>query len=1262
VDAPHPPWLICADTGGTFTDCVAFAPDGSIRRAKVLSHGALRVRCTARTSARELLLADAPEGFDLVGLALAASTGGRARRIVAHEGARVTLDAPLADAAPGALLDLSTGEPAPVLAARLATGTPATRPLPPAQLRLATTRGTNALLERRLTPAALFVTRGFADLIRIGDQRRPDLFALDIDAHPARDRAWAAATIEVDERVDARGAVRRPLDPSSLGADADALLARGVRSAAICLLHSWINPDHETALERWLLSRGFVHVSRSSALAPRIGVLARCTTALVNAALSGPVHEFVSETAGAWGSGSRVMVMTSAAGLSPARRFAPKDALLSGPAGGVLGAAHVACDLGLRRLLTFDMGGTSTDVARIDEAPSGRLDLVDRHRVGAAELLAPAVNVHSVAAGGGSVCAFDPVLCAVTVGPRSAGAAPGPACYGGGGPLTVTDVNLLTGRLLAHRFHIAIDEAPARARLAELRRAMGASAPTDEDLLVSLLAIANDHMAAAIRRVSVAEGYDPSGAALVAFGGAGPQHACAVADELGIRTVVVPADCGLLSAVGLAGATLERSATRQVLAQLDCAGLGRVAAELEGEARSQLVADGAPEASLRVARRTVRLRYAGQQHTIDLDLAEGPSLRASFEEASRRVFGHAIPGRAIEVESATVSCVADEPRRSIPPPDRGPGVAPEDEGVALFRSGRLHTRVIERSSLTPDGALAGPALVVERLTTTVVEPGWSARMHGSGALILTRDLDAARARPPAAARDELLAGALNSLAEQMGERLRLTALSTNVKERLDFSCALLDGSARLIVSAPHVPVHLGALGLCVRALLERHPLSAGDVLVTNHPAFGGSHLPDVTVVAPAFDDAGTLLGYAACRAHHAEIGGSRPGSMPPDARTLADEGVVIPPTYLARAGRPDWSAVEHALRSAPHPTRAPEENLADLAAQVASIRRGVDGLRDLARAWSTGALAHAMSRLHDQASASIRAALPSVRPARVSEALDDGRTLRVRIGPGAGDLTVDLTGSPGVHPGNLNAPLAVVHSAVMYALRLLLGPAWARAGIPLNDGLLAPVRIVVPPGMLNPPFDADPARCPAVAAGNVETSQRLVNALVRALGLAADSQGTMNNLVFGNERFGYYETIAGGAGAGPAFDGASAVHTHMTNTAITDPEILEHRYPVRLERFQVRAGSGGDGAHRGGDGVVRELTFLEPVSLSLLTQHRDAGPSGLGGGQPGLPGRQRMVRADGSTLDLPHAATADLGAGDRLIVETPGGGGFGAPG
>ncbi len=1281
ANIPGPPWRIWIDTGGTFTDCVARAPDGALRRAKVLSTGSIRARVAAVEGVRRLRVEHPPAGAPaaLTGFflsVLGAAVGGRRWRVTRHEHDMLELDAPVSsDLRPGALVELGTGEPAPVLASRLVTGTAVGEPLPAAALRLATTRGTNALLERRLTPAAFFVSQGFADLLVIGDQRRPDLFALDI----RRPAPHYHSVVQVTGRLDAQGRVLTPLDLDAVRPEALRLLGSGVWAAAIALLHSWRNPAHEQELAGMLRAIGFRHVSCSADLSPRIKVLPRAQTAVINAALSEAIDDLLDATAAPWppGGGRTLHVMTSAGGLVRAGRFAPKDSLLSGPAAGVAGAAEVGRRAGLSRIIAFDMGGTSTDAARID----GEMEYTVTHRVGDAELMAPALAIESVAAGGGSICDFDTAAggAGPVVGPRSAGAAPGPACYGAGGPLTLTDVNLLLGRLDPTRFGIPIEPgAAARAFDAACRRAAQAGLDVaDRDaVLEGFLEIANERMAQAIRRVSVRRGYDPARYALVAFGGAGGQHACAVAARLGITSVLVPRDCSLLSALGLRSALLERIGERQVLRPLhEFAPLMDAAlADLAAAPAAELIDEGAPADRIAVRRRIASLRYTGQDHTIEVEYERPERLRDQFEERSRAIFGHAITGRPIEVESlrVVVACMEDARDADQPTPVPPRPSAAARQTRARFAGRWVDAPIFDRDALAAGQAVDGPALILEERSATVVEPEWRATVAPSGDLLLTlRPAPAMSDAParstaelrPAIIRHELLASRLVALAEEMGEMLRRTALSTNVKERLDFSCALLDAGGELVVSAPHIPVHLGALGLCVRRVLAAVSIEPGDVVVTNHPAWGGSHLPDVTLVAPAFDASGRLLGFVACRAHHAEIGGTRPGSMPPDARTLDEEGVVIPPMHLVKAGRPDWDGVRRLLTGGAHPTRAVEENLADLAAQLAAVRLGAEGLARLAKAEGTGELAGTMRRLKDRAEARLRSALSAL-PLHVREALgalDDGSVIRVSIQVGSDRTVIDFAGTSGVHPGNLNAPLAVVQSAVMYVMRLLIGPGASVAEVPLNDGLVRPIDLRVPEGLLNPAFGADRRLWPAVAGGNVETSQQVVNLLVRALGLGADSQGTMNNLLLGDRRRSYYETVAGGAGAGPGFHGAAAVHTHMTNTAITEPEILEHRYPVRLDCFAIRGGSGGAGRWRGGDGVVRQMTFLEPLSLSLLTQHRTIGPAGMAGGGDGAPGRQRLRRADGSTIDLPAIAAAEVGPGDTLILETPGGGGWGAP-
>jgi len=1280
---PAQPFLLAIDTGGTFTDCIARTPGGEVRRAKVLSSSSLRGTVTHRLGADRLLVRGEWAGIEGLceGWPLRLPQRSDVVRTItrhtarAEEVAELRLDAPLPAGAPapGETVEILSDDEAPVLAARIVTRTPAREPLPPMEMRLGTTRGTNALLQRTgpRGGVALFITEGFADLLAIGTQQRPDLFALDI----RKQRQLHEHCVEVHERLNADGTVLKPLEIDAVRDAARALAARGVRSAAVALLHSDVNPAHEHAVRAALLEAGLTHVSCSCELAPFIKILPRAQTAVVNAFLAPVMEEYLGRIAASLGTrGSSLLVMSSSGGLLTASSFRPKDGLLSGPAGGVIGAAAAARRGGLARVITLDMGGTSADASRID----GReLDYVFEHAVGDARIAAPALLIETVAAGGGSICSVDPASGALCVGPRSAGAEPGPACYGRGGPLTITDCNLLLGRLDASRFAIPVDQSAAE-RAAEdvLRRfeRAGGRAGNIFALLEGFLALANQRMAEAIRRISVREGYDPAEYALLAFGGAGPQHACAVARELGMQSIIIPADASLLSAAGLAAADIERIAERQLLRPLrhDAADVLAVLGELEEEAITMVLREAGEHARPVIRRRILQLRLEGQDSPLSVEWNGDEAIAALFAQRYRAVFAHNPPdGRAIEIVSARVIAACETPE-SARPDREATGAAAHPRTVRnVWLDGRpIEAGVYERSSLAPGALLHGPALVTEAHTTALVEDHWTARVDRAGALILEQRATRAKIASPrgagtSAAGDELFAGRLTAIARDMGEQLRRTAISVNVKERLDFSCALLDAHGRLLVNAPHIPVHLGALGMCVRRVAETIELAPGDVAATNHPAFGGSHLPDITVITPVHDADGTLLGYAANRAHHAEIGGTAPGSMPPDARSLAEEGVVIPPVHLLRRDGAHWDAMERLFTAPPYPSRLPRENLADLRAQVAANQRGAELLLLLARDTGSEPLATRMRFLSRRAERLAREALGRSPDGihACMETLDDGSEIAVRIEKRGQSARIDFSGTSGVHPGNLNATPGIVTSAVVYVLRLLIGarvPEAADEAIPLNEGLLAPVELVIPPGMLNPPMDADPTRCPAVAGGNVETSQRIVDALLRALGLCAASQGTMNNVLFGNERFGYYETVCGGAGAGPGFAGADAVHTHMTNTRITDPEVLERRYPVRLERFAVRRGSGGAGRFRGGDGTVREITFLEPAMLSLLTQRRARGAPGMEGGEAGAPGQQRILRADGRSEALGSVDGRRVSPGDRLVLQTPGGGGWGA--
>ncbi len=1254
-------WEVLVDTGGTFTDCLGRDPVGRWHRAKVLSTGEVRAIAGEIVGSDEIILelpaGDWPENF-FAGFTVARATEKDAGIPATHFSAktrRFRLAAPIPEKwKPGALISLSSGEEAPVLGARVLTGTPRLQPLPPLSMRLATTRGTNALLEDRGAPVVLFVTEGFGDLLAIGDQRRPDLFALNIIKPPPLAR-WV---VEVPERLDARGAVERTLDEAVFRARIEAAKIKWPAGAvaAVALLHADLNSVHEHRVAEILQAAGFIHISQSAAIAPFIKILPRAQTTVVNATLA-PVMDAYFDGVGRRLNDGQLRVMTSAGGLVSRAACRPCDTLLSGPAGGLIGAVSAAQAAGLSRVLTFDMGGTSTDVARWD----GELDYQSTHTVGRATLLAPALKLESVAAGGGSICGWRSG--ALFVGPASAGALPGPACYGAGGPLTITDVNLLLGRLDPRHFGLPAQPEHARARFAEqcelVARDGGGSISAAESLLQGWLDIANERMADAIRRISVREGYAPAEYALVAFGGAGGQHACAVADHLGMTRILFPAEAGHLSARGLGQAAIERMAERQVLAILtdDGNSFDPLWRKLEDEAVARLCSEENLDATA-VPRRQVAMRLVGQEEALTIEAPAGTNLRVAFGRRFAEVFGYT-PSGACEVTSLRVVVSSKSPALAKEIFAGDSLAMPSNTQRAWHRGDWLDLPVCERGELQPGAKISGPALIADTSCTLIIEPGWVGRIgtHGSILIERTTALVVADSAMPIAAKRELFTQRFRALVEAMGTQLQRTALSTNVKERLDFSCGLLDSSGRLVANAPHIPVHLGALGLCVRLVEERLQLRPGDVAVTNHPAFGGSHLPDITVITPVFDDGGRRLGYVASRAHHAEIGGIRPGSMPPGAQVLAEEGVVLEPFRLFDAGRENFSELERRLCAPPWPTRGLAVNLADVRAQVAANVLGARLLRQLSLRHHPECVAEAMDDLRAHSAALLRKRLSQEppEPRTAGQFFDDGTPLRVRVQAVAGRLWVDFSGTGGMHPHGLNAPPAITRAALLYVLRLLAG-----GDLPLNEGLLDPVELVLPAGLLNPYFSGDSTRDPAIAGGNVETSQRVVDALLLAFGLSACSQGTMNNLVFGDATRSYYETIGGGAGAGMGFAGASGVHVHMTNTAITDPEVLERRYPVRLRQFAIRRGSGGVGRWPGGDGLIRELEFLAPQSVSLLTQRRSQGPDGMAGGGPGQPGRQTLFRFDGSTEVLASLTHFEAAVGDILRMETPGGGGWGA--
>jgi 5-oxoprolinase (ATP-hydrolysing) len=1123
-------------------------------------------------------------------------------------------------------------------------------PIPPCDVRMGTTLATNALLERRGQPCALIVTRGLGDVLEIGTQARPRLFDLQIRKPDLLYRA----VLEVDARADARGRVLARPDPARLRGALRDLRSRGLRSAAVVLLHATVAPELEREVGRLAEEAGFDHVALSHEVASEVGIVARGDTTLVDATLTPLLRDWV-RALGAELPGSTLRIMQSSGGLTDGARFRGPDALLSGPAAGALACARVAAAAGATPAIGFDMGGTSTDVSRF----GGELERVYETETAGVRIRAPMIAVHTVAAGGGSLCRYDGHR--FTVGPESAGADPGPLCYGRpeARELTVTDVNLALGRLLPDRFPFPLHGDRVRRALEDLvaRLAAQGFARTPEEVAWGFLEIANASMAEAIRQVSIARGHDVRDHTLVVFGGAGGQHACAIARELGMRHILCHPFAGVLSAWGLGLADVtwhgEADLGRRLLGpELDRA-VAPAFAALEARGRSVLAGEGFAPAEIEIVRR-IDLRYRGTETALSVREAPGQDRRRAFEDLHLRRFGYVRPDHEIEAVVARVEAVGREPFPEEPEV-QGALEPRGDRTTRLWVGDRFidGVPVLRREALAPDEEISGPAVILEPVGTIVVDPGFRLRMDRRGRIHLFDEIG--RAEREQVRRDvdpvklEIFNNLFMSIAEQMGNVLGRTALSTNIRERLDFSCAVFDADGGLIANAPHIPVHLGAMGESVRAVKAAFPDPApGDVFATNDPAAGGSHLPDITVVTPVHDEGGKIRFYTASRGHHADVGGVTPGSMPPFSRTLEEEGIVLGALRVVRAGRLDEAAVLAALGSGPYPARRPRENLADLEAQIAANRTGERLLRELAARYGLPVVEAYMRHVQDNAAAKVAEAIARLPRGehRFEDALDDGTPIRVTLRIDGDRMEVDFAGSGAEVDGNLNAPRAVTVAAVIYVLRTLVG-----APIPLNAGCLRPVTLSIPEGSILSP---SPGR--AVAGGNVETSQRIVDVLLGALGKAAASQGTMNNLTFGDGEVAYYETIAGGAGAGPGFDGASGVHTHMTNTRATDPEVLEARFPVRLLEFSIRRGSGGAGRWRGGDGLVREIEILRPMRVAILSERRSRAPFGLKGGRPGAPGRNLH-----NGREIPGKVALDAAAGDRIRIETPGGGGYGTP-
>ena len=1239
------------DTGGTFTDCIGIDSNGKQYRQKVLSSSNLRSTITRIISTIECEIADSWNldrdifpgfSFRLLGSDISeikVESFDVEKRIL-------TLKAPfLSTEMRGQNIELTSHEEAPVLGARLIAQTALHETFPDLQLKLGSTKGTNALLENKGAKTLFIVTKGFADLLKIGNQARPDIFALNV----LKPRQLTHQILEVDERIDTKGNILKELDIKALKNELLQLDKNKIESVAIALMNSYINPKHEQEIANLLRDLDFEFISTSTGLSPLVKILNRAETTVVNAYLSPIIHNYVNRISKSVGEQS-FQIMTSAGGLVSAKQFHPKDSLLSGPAGGVVGAKIIGEQSGFSKLITFDMGGTSTDVSRID----GEFDYRFELQVGDAKINSPAIAIETVAAGGGSICSFDGYK--LFVGPESAGAHPGPACYGAGGPLTITDVNLLLNRLDISQFGIPIFKEAAEKRLEELVQNTEKTTGKKQDaeiILNGFIDIANEIMAGAIRKISISKGYNPTDFALVAFGGAGGLHACDIAEILGIKTILLPEDAGLLSAYGIGNAAVERFSEKQILQNLDDVQsyLRGEFAELAEEAIQKLVGEGFQSENIQIRQKMVFLRFKGQDSNLKIPFDSFENLVENFHQQYEKLFGHRVQNRKIEVEAirviASVSNEKENQKSSqsktyIPTPSHQ-----QENGAAVFI----------RNDLKPGAQFAGPALFPDSFSTTFIKKGWKAMLEQTGTAILNFDAAVSDNKKQLTRETELelFTNRFMAIAENMGALLQRTSLSVNIKERLDFSCALLDAEGRLVANAPHIPVHLGGLGVCVRELINHFDFEEGDSIVTNHPKYGGSHLPDVTLATPVFYE-GERVGFVVNRAHHSEIGGISPGSMPPNAKNLEEEGVTISPFYLLKKGKPNWQGMRNILLSAKYPTRSVEENLADLNAALAANKNGSEALISLIETHGKETVQTYLKLLREHASSKMQATLQKFENGKyeATEYLDDDSPLKVKIDLADGKCKIDFTGSSPVHTGNMNATEAIVKSVTIYVLRLLLNEP-----IPLNDGLLEPVEFVLPNGLLNPVFEDDPALCPAVVGGNVEISMRLTDTLLKAFGVAAASQGTMNNTLFGNQHFGYYETICGGCGAGDGFNGASAVHHHMTNTRITDPEIMEHRYPVRLEEFSIRLNSGGKGKWTGGDGIKRVITFLEPVNLSVLSQRRKSGPFGLNGGESGKPGKQKVIRKNGDEILMDSIQNINIDSGDRFIIETPGGGGFG---
>ena len=1210
-DARAAAWQFWIDRGGTFTDVVARRPDGGLVTHKLLSENPEQYKDAAVHGIRELL-----------GLAK---------------------DAALP---PGAV----------------------------AAVKMGTTVATNALLERKGDRTLFVTTEGFGDILRIGYQNRPRLF----DRHIVLPEMLYERVVEVTERVSAQGEIVTALEEEPARAALKAAYDDGIRAVAIAFMHGYRYPDHEKRIAAIAGEIGFTQISTSHEVSPLMKLVSRGDTTVVDAYLSPILRRYVDQVAGQLGvpkadqgaqAGPRLMFMQSNGGLTDARLFQGKDAILSGPAGGVVGMVRTAAMGGFEKLIGFDMGGTSTDVSHYD----GEYERTFETLVAGVRMRAPMMHIHTVAAGGGSILHFDGAR--YRVGPDSAGADPGPACYRRGGPLAVTDCNVMLGKIQPAHFprvfgpkaDEALDAAVVREKFTalaeEIARATGKPLTSPEAVAEGFLRIAVENMANAIKKISVQRGYDVTEYTLNCFGGAGGQHACLVADALGMTKVFLHPFAGVLSAYGMGLADVRAIRERQIEAAFAAPVLAEIETafgELAEGAQEEVLAQGVSPARIALVRK-VQLRYEGTDSPLQIDFASLGAMKAAFETAHKQRFGFIAPDRKLVVEAVSVEAVGSTEEVADPERAAAPDAKPAEplDRVAMHSGGEGHeTPLYDREDLLPGQKVDGPAIIAEATGTTVVEPGWQAEMTPRGHLVLTRVVARPKTEAVGTEADPVMLEVFNnlfmSIAEQMGATLSNTAYSVNIKERLDFSCAIFDPAGNLVANAPHMPVHLGSMGESIKTVIRENAgtMKPGNVYALNAPYNGGTHLPDVTVITPVFDDAGQeILFYVGSRGHHADIGGRTPGSAPPDSTTIEEEGVLIDNFLMVEEGVLREAETLAVLKSGKYPCRNPQQNMADLGAQIAANETGVQEVRKMLAHFGFDVVQAYMRHVQDNAEESVRRVLDVLKDGDFTYPLDNGSRIQVKItvDKAAREATIDFTGTSPQDRGNYNAPTAVCKAAVLYVFRTLV-----EDEIPLNEGCLKPLNLKIPErSMISPVYPA------AVISGNTEVSQCITDALYGALGVLASAQGTMNNFVYGNERYQNYETICGGTGAGPDHDGTSAVHSHMTNTRMTDPEVLEWRFPVRLEAFRIRHGSGGAGKYRGGDGVIRRMRFLEPMTATILSLHRATDPYGLDGGGAGQRGRNAVLRADGTVDELKGSDETEMKAGDVFMIETPGGGGFG---